>query len=97
MFDDEVSPDRRWRIQWVLKKDFHAFFEAETQWCVYVIHEPTKKQFETFYRDDFENSAGAQTSGVSSVHFSSDGAVVIAQFVDGKTETLALPKDDVWT
>jgi hypothetical protein len=97
MFDDEVSPDGRWRITWILKKDFHAFFEMETQWEILVVHEATRRRFERFFRDAFENSAGTQVTGVSSVHFTDDGAAVIAHYEDGKMETIALPKDDIWS
>lgn len=85
------SPDKRWKIGWVITRDFAACFESDTNWEARVVEVATGKVVATFYRNEFGNSDGWQYSGVKTVEFSEDGQFTIATNEDGSIEKVALP------
>ncbi len=91
---DSTSPDGRWHIVWVVKKDFHAYFESDTTYEVQVWNAAANKVVETFSRNEFENSNGEQRDGVRAVEFTADSSAVVATYEDGRTETVPLPPPD---
>jgi hypothetical protein len=84
------SPNKRWKIDWVITKDFAAYFESDTNWEARVVEVETGKVVATFYRNEFGNSDGWQYSGVKTVEFSEDGQFAIATNEDGSIEKVAL-------
>ena len=60
---DSTSPDGRWHIVWVVKKDFHAYFESDTTYEVQVWNAAANKVVETFSRNEFENSTESSVTG----------------------------------
>jgi len=85
------SPDKHWKIDWVITKDFAAYFESDTNWEARVVEVATGKVVATFYRNEFGNSDGWQYSGVKTVEFSEDGLFVVATYEDGSVEKVTLP------
>ena len=91
---DQISPDGRWEIVWRIEKDFNAYFESDSRWEIVVRNRATQQVFDTFYYSEYANSRGSSSSGVEHLEFSPDSASVIAHWVGGKVETIALPPPD---
>jgi len=91
---DSISPDGRWEIVWRITKDFNAYFEVEMQWDIVVRNRATGQEFETFYYEEFANSQGSNNTGVKHVELSADSGSVMTHWVDGRVETLKLPRDE---
>jgi len=88
---DSTSPDGRWSIVWVVKKESSSYFESDTTYEIRVCNTANGKVLKTFLRDEFENSEGATRDGVRAVQFAADSSAVIATYEDGRTETVTLP------
>ena len=88
---DELSPDGRWAIRWRTIKDFNSYFESDSTYWISVVNVASKKEFTSFVRSEFANASGSENSGIKSVRFAPDSSAIIADYEDGRTESIALP------
>jgi hypothetical protein len=87
----ERSPDGRWEIRSYISKDFAAYFESETRWDIEIVNIATNDVVASFTYSEFGNSSGWEYSGAERLEFTPDSSAVVVKFVDGRTETVALP------
>jgi hypothetical protein len=94
MGDDQVSPDGRWEVRWVITKDFNSYFESDTRYEVRVINRATQKCLVSFVRSEFGNADGSRDSGLSDLEFLPDGVTLRATHENGTVEDVTLPSKD---
>jgi hypothetical protein len=87
---DQISPDGRWGIEWRIERD--SLYER--RWVIVLRNTVTQKVFHYFSYRAWEDSTGLDYSGVTDLKFAPDSAAVIAQYMHGNVETIALPPPD---
>ncbi len=86
------SPDGRWEVRRYIEKDFAAYFESDTRWCIELVNTETEEVLRDFIYSEFGNSSGWEYSGADEFKFASDSSQVVVTFTDGHKETVRLPK-----